>query len=100
MTETTNNPNVSRKLDDAELDTVTGGTIYKWNAHEDRNAHQSHRQNVQWLGANKDFGEWLRANEGEGAYQAWQAWIYQRDNTYYTGYYDDATGKTWSELNR
>ena len=99
MSESTNNPNEPRKLDDAELGEVTGGTVYKWNAHEDNNAHRSHHEEVQRLGANRNFGEWLRAAQGEGAYQAWQAWNLQRNNVYYTSYYDDQTGKTWSELN-
>ena len=99
MTNPTNNPNEPRKLDDAQLNEVTGGTVYKWNAYDDKCAHESHHEDVQWLGANKNFGEWLRANEGEGVYKAWQAWKLQRDNIFYTSYYDDQTGKTWSELN-
>ena len=99
MSENTNNPSEPRKLDDAELDEVTGGAVHVWNFLKERSAREGHKKDVYWLGASTNFGEWLKEKEGEGVYQAWQAWTSQKDRDFYTTYFDDETGKTWSERN-
>ena len=91
MTNSTNDPNEPRKLDDIELDEVTGGKG-DWSPWNER----AYKRRWAYDNPGCSFEDWLKTRLGDDSIKAREAWLADGSPQNLSYHYENGT--MWTEL--